>query len=385
MLYKNPDEPHLHVCIFSPLKNAYSETFIKNHILLLPFHKYILNGTELSNLSYEEGPLLPPTLFNRVRRKVIFQISNEKDYLEKRRLRGFLKKHKIQVVLAEYGHIGALIYEACAGLDIPLVVHFHGNDASHGPTLQLLQKEYSKMFAYAFSIISVSRAMTERLRNIGAPADKIIYNCYGVDTSLFHESDEKWEVPTFIAVGRFVEKKAAHLTIMAFARAKEKFPRIRLVMVGDGPLLEVCKQLAKALQIEESVEFAGIKPPEEISSFVSRSLAFVQHSVVAGDGSAEGTPLAILEAGACGVPVISTRHEGIKDVVVENETGILVDEFDVEGMAEAMKHLAADPSLAREMGKKARSHINRNYSLSRHIEELTKIIIRSHQGSHEQD
>jgi glycosyltransferase involved in cell wall biosynthesis len=378
---KTVDQGHLNLCIFSPARNAYSETFIKNHIDYLPFNKYVLNGAELGSLSFEGRLLLAPTLINRFRKKLIKKIRKDKDWLEKKQLSRFLRKNKIRIVLVEYGHIGALIRETCAAMHIPLVVHFHGNDASHKPTLDLLRREYLEMFDYASSIISVSRSMTERLIQMGAPAEKVVYNCYGVDTSLFDSPDEKWGTPTFVAVGRFVEKKAPHLTIMAFAMAKRKCPLIRLIMIGGGPLLEVCKQLVKAYQIEESVDFAGIRSPADVSALVSRSLAFVQHSVVAGDGSAEGTPLAILEAGACGIPVISTRHEGIKDVVIENETGILVDEFDIAGMAKAMEYFAMQPSAACDMGKKARSHIAGNYTLGAHIGKLTGIITDSYRKS----
>lgn len=305
------------------------------------------------------------------------KMTGEENYFEKKRLLGFLKDHNIDVVLAEYGHIGALIYGSCKQLNIPLVVHFHGNDASHRPTLELLKSEYLEMMAYASSIISVSHAMTARLQELGANPQKIIYNCYGVDTRLFNESEKKLKAPTFVAVGRFVEKKAPQLTIAAFALAQKRHPSVRLIMIGDGPLLEVCKQLVKAARLNDNVEFAGIRPPAEVAGIVAGALAFVQHSVIAADGGAEGTPLAILEAGACGVPVISTRHEGIKDVVIEKETGILVDEFDIDGMAEAMVLLAENPSVAEMMGKKARMHISTNYALGKHIDTLATAIVNS--------
>jgi colanic acid/amylovoran biosynthesis glycosyltransferase len=383
----------LKVCIFCP-SGVYSETFIKNHLVYLPFDKYILNGVDLSSLTYREKPLLAFTSVNRIKRKLARMLKQE-HYFEKRRLTAFLKENKIQVVLAEYGHIGTIIYEACRQLDIPLVVHFHGNDASHRPTLELLGKAYLEMFDYASSIVTVSRAMTERLRKLGAPADKLIYNCYGIDTSLFQTADKKRgesgergeredrREQEFVAVGRFVEKKAPHLTILAFAMARKKNPLLRLTMVGTGELMDVCKQLVKAYGLGDSVEFAGIKSPAEVAAIVAGALAFVQHSVIAGDGGAEGTPLAILEAGACGVPVISTRHEGIKDVVIEGETGLLVDEFDVEGMAKVMEFVAAHPAEAERMGKNARAHIEKNYTLTSHIDILAGIISSAYTSSHE--
>ncbi|MDP4151674.1 MAG: glycosyltransferase [Bacteroidota bacterium] len=378
---KSNDPRTIRLCIFSPENNAWSETFIQNHIARLPFQSTILNGTGLANLSYNNQPILPPTRFNRIRNKLLSGAQRRGHRLEQRALRSFLKRHGIQVVLAEYGHIATIIRPACEELKIPLVVHFHGNDASHRPTLELLQKEYADLFAYASSIVSVSHAMTNRLLRLGAPETRIVYNCYGIDTALFRLSEEKAEPPTFVAVGRFVEKKAPHLSILAFAMAREQQPSIRLIMIGGGPLLEPCRQLVRGLGLEEGIEFAGIKTPAEVSSVISKARAFIQHSVIAADGNAEGTPLSILEAGACGVPVISTRHEGIRDVVMENETGLLVDEFDIKGMAGAMVRLAADPGEACRMGRAARERIETHYTLDQHIGTLTKVILDAYRSA----
>lgn len=372
----------LNLCILSPLKGAYSETFIRNQVELLPFNNIVLNGAELQQFSFDDKLLFPASLPNRIYRKAVQRVTGKTGVLETKRLHGFLKEKKIDIVMAEYGQIGALIYQSCADLGIPLVVHFHGNDASHRPTLEQLAQTYRDMFASATAIVSVSRSQVERLVALGAPREKIFYNCCGADTALFNPISHEGAPSVFLAVGRFVEKKAPHLTIAAFAKANARFPGLRLVMVGDGPLLEPCKQLVKAWRLDGSVEFTGALPPAEVAARVPRSLAFLQHSVTAADGGVEGTPVGILEAGASGVPVISTRHEGIKDVVIEGETGILVDEFDINGMAEAMMTLAADPAKAAAMGKKARINIEGNYSLQIHIDKLAAIISNAYRHHH---
>jgi glycosyltransferase involved in cell wall biosynthesis len=100
----------------------------------------------------------------------------------------------------------------------------------------------------------------------------------------------------------------------------------------------------------------------------------VQHSVRASNGDCEGTPVAVLEAGASGLPVVATHHGGIPDVIVEGKTGFLVAERDIEEMARAMLRLAADPLLAANMGLWARSHIETNFSQARSLDRLWKII-----------
>jgi glycosyltransferase involved in cell wall biosynthesis len=101
---------------------------------------------------------------------------------------------------------------------------------------------------------------------------------------------------------------------------------------------------------------------------------FVQHSVVAADGNREGTPVAIIEAGASGLPVVATRHAGIPDVVVEGSTGFLVDERDVEGMARHMIRLAQDAELAGRLGRAARERVQVHFSTETSIRRLWTII-----------
>ena len=145
-------------------------------------------------------------------------------------------------------------------------------------------------------------------------------------------------------------------------------------MAGDGELLETCKTLAKAWGISDRVEFTGAIPHSQVEKLFERSCAFVQHSVSPSYGDAEGTPVVILEAQASALPVVATRHAGTPDVVVHNETGFLVDELDITGMATCMNRLLKSPELCRTMGAAARRHVQDNFSLAQHIERLQNTI-----------
>jgi colanic acid/amylovoran biosynthesis glycosyltransferase len=179
---------------------------------------------------------------------------------------------------------------------------------------------------------------------------------------------------TFLAVGRFVEKKAPLLTLAAFASVWRRYPDARLRMIGSGKLLEACRDLACGLGIGEAVEFVGTQPNDVVAAEMMRVRGFVQHSLVAADGNSEGMPVAILEAGASGLPVVSTRHAGIPEVVDDGTTGFLVDERDVEGMAERMERLLAEPALAGELGRSARRRIEEHFSIESSIARLWEII-----------
>jgi glycosyltransferase involved in cell wall biosynthesis len=265
-------------------------------------------------------------------------------------------------VLAEYGTTGAQTVAACRRLGIPLIVHFHGFDASVRSVLEEHAESYPIMFKEAAAIIAVSRAMQRKLISLGAPAEKVHYNPYGIDCEKFGGAAPEKARPVFLAVGRFVEKKAPQLTLRAFAEVLRAEPGAELRMIGDGPLLEESKELARQLEIDRAVSFLGLQPTEVVQREMRAARCFVQHSVEASNGDSEGTPVGIIEAGASGLPVVSTRHAGIPDVVLEGETGFLVDEGDVSTMAQRMIEIARQPELAGRLGANARKHIEEHLS-----------------------
>jgi colanic acid/amylovoran biosynthesis glycosyltransferase len=148
----------------------------------------------------------------------------------------------------------------------------------------------------------------------------------------------------------------------------------RLTMVGDGPLLEACKQMAIAMGITQAVEFTGPRSHPQVAELMRGARCFVQHSLKTSYGDSEGTPVAVLEASGAGLPVVSTRHGGIKDVVQHGETGYLVEEGDLTGMAQYMIKLADDPDLAAELGGKGRQHIAACYTMDKSIRGLEQVL-----------
>lgn len=257
---------------------------------------------------------------------------------------------------------------------MPLVAHFHGFDAYDRRTVEPLLAQYRKMFSRAKGVVVVSRHMERRLLDLGAPPEQVYYNPYGVDLRQFTCGDPESSPPIFLAVGRFVDKKAPHLTVLAFQEVVRACPDARLLMLGDGYLLESCQQLVSALGLEDKVNFAGARTPGEVADMMRRARAFVQHSITTSYGDSEGTPVAILEAGASGLPVVSTRHGGITDVVIHNETGYLVEERDVGGMAGYMIDLARNPGLAARLGRANRQRVSEVFPMDRSIQNLAAII-----------
>lgn len=311
-------------------------------------------------------------LLNKLLRIPIAQLRDEG-------LAQLLKKEKIDVVLAEFGKVAVAVMNACQKAGIPLVAHFHGADAYKQKTLQEYGPSYATLFRTASGLIAVSQDMKDQLQNLGAPPENIFLNPCGADISLFCGAVPQDAPPTFLSVGRFVEKKGHYTTLLAFQEMLKSCPQAKLVLIGDGPLLDSCILLCRALKISESVEFTGILPNAVIAEKMRGVRALVQHSLCAEDGDAEGTPVSILEAGASGLPVIATRHKGIREAVIHEKTGFLVDEGDVGGMARYMIQLAQDPQLAAQLGQNAQSWIVENYSQDKSIQKLYGILVHATQ------
>lgn len=359
------------LAILSRNDNAYSETFIEAH-KKLPFNIFFYCQAVNDVPSQLTGtPRLVRMIY-----KIFFKVKsfiNRKATRAELTLQYLLKKDKIDCVLAEYGVTAAASLQVIQLLQLPLIVHFHGFDASDKNVLNKYKEKYIDMFDYAQFVVSVSKKMSSDLVALGCPASKIILNPYGPNTNFFNIKPALQKLQ-FIAVGRFVDKKAPHVTITAFSTVAKKHAEARLLLGGKGKLLSACKDLVKELGIDEQVTFLGTISPAEVMSHFSASLAFVQHSVTAPNGDSEGTPVAILEASAAGLPVIATRHAGIPDVVKHGKTGFLVEEQDVEGMADYMMYLYENPEKAKAMGLEGSQNIRVNFTIEKHLNHLTEII-----------
>jgi colanic acid/amylovoran biosynthesis glycosyltransferase len=369
------------ICVISPSKNIYSETFIRAHIERLPATVKVLYGGWFPTYREDDEPLVSPDLASRIVRAAgqgLFRLPPQ--YFQIRALRDFLKVNKIEAVLAEYGPTGVEVMNSSLEAGVPFVVHFHGFDAYAQHILGKYGMFYRHMFTEARAVIAVSYEMEQQLLALGAPREKLFYNPYGVDTSLFSEAHPASAAPFFVAAGRFVDKKAPHLTLMAFRSVVESCSKARLMMIGDGPLLEACKQLARALGIAGQVQFPGPRSHWDVATTMRRARAFVQHSLRTTYGDAEGTPVAVLEAGASGLPVVATRHAGITDIVLDGKTGFLGNEGDIERMANCMIQLANNPALAEQLGQAARARVCAEFSMEKSIHGLWRIITEALQG-----
>lgn len=362
---KSKHRDNVRLAIVAPTKPLGSETFINAHLEFLKPNYFFYGGSVPLRLNDQS---IQPFWLRGIRR-MIGQYLNRPNWHDLVAFRNKLRKEKINIILAEYGVVGAEIANICKNLNIKLIVHFHGFDA----TRKVDSSKYLSMFKIANKVIAVSRDMKEDLMGLGCDEDKIVLNPYGPNQA-FEKIKPVYESQNLIALGRFVNKKAPYYLILAFEKISRTFPDASLTIIGDGPLLEVCFNLINHLKLNNRIKLVGSMNRDEIIELFENSSVFVQHSVESRDGDKEGSPVAIMEAALAALPIVSTRHAGIKETVIDNLTGFLVDEHDVDTFAEKLELLLGSSEMCKEMGMCGRKHIQEHFSMSDHILNLERVI-----------
>ncbi|WGF92745.1 glycosyltransferase [Aequorivita marisscotiae] len=358
------------IALVSPSKHSYSETFIQVQKHGLRGNVFYYYDGALPKYLENYGLLLSTSISVVNKLKQLLKLSqfsaNEAAFIKS------LKKNKIQVVLAQYGPTAHRILNICKFLKLPLVVHFHGYDASVKSIVEQ-HNYYKEVFEYASRVIAVSKLMQKKLIALGCNAQKVVLNPCAPHSDFF-KVDPKFAKKQFVSVGRFTNKKAPYYIILAFKKVVKTHPDAQLIMAGNGALLNTCNNLVSFYGLENNVQFIGVIDREVFINLLEESLAFVQHSITAEDGDSEGTPVAVLEASAAGLPVISTNHAGIPDVIENGKTGLLSNEHDVKTMSENMLKLIDNLALTKQLGASGKVKVQEEFNLEKHLEVLQKTI-----------
>ena len=360
------------IAVIAPNYPQYSETFINAHIQNLAGNIHVLHSGYLpTQYSQDKGAnqhnLLLPNRWK-------YKFTKDQRSLSQKAVRHYLLRNNIQVVLAEYGPSGVEMLDICKKTNIPLIVHFHGFDAYRDDVLNFYGKQYDGLFDYASAVIGVSQDMIEQLNTIGCPKEKLQLIRYGVDTSLFHPASPPSKRENIVACGRFVSKKAPYLTILAFHNAWKKRPSLNLSLIGDGELMEVCKTIVASLNLQDHVTFEGVLSPENVSDLMRNSAIFIQSSMLTKDNDSEGTPVAILEAMATGLPIVATNHGGIPEVIEDGMNGFIVAEKSIFQMSQAIIRLIDNPDLYMKIRTANIIKVQEYYSRERNIKALDLLI-----------
>jgi colanic acid/amylovoran biosynthesis glycosyltransferase len=284
------------------------------------------------------------------------------------------------VLHAHFGPVGNSFRFARSLFGAPMVITFHGYDFSRWPQ-EKGADVYDELFQTVDVVISHSQYALGKLAELGCPSQKLQkLPVSSVDHSVFPFRERTLTTGATVrvlTVARLTEKKGIEYSIRAVAEVAKTHPRIRYDIVGEGPSRAELESLIAALGMQQTVFLHGARDSDYVQQMMSEAHLFMLASVTASDGDQEGTPVCLIEAQASGLPVLSTQHSGIPEIVVEGQTGFLVPERDVDALLGRLLHLVEHPGLWAELGRAGRKHVEEKYSLNNLNRQLVEIYDRA--------
>jgi colanic acid/amylovoran biosynthesis glycosyltransferase len=260
-----------------------------------------------------------------------------------------------------------------------LVVTFHGVDVS--AALDADPTCYEHLFRTGDLFLPISDVWRDKLIDHGCPSERTIVHRVGIDAEAFaFRPRDTWVRPLrILSVGRLVEKKGFRFALEAVAQARRRGLDAELTVVGDGPLRAELTAITSGEPLAGHVRFLGWQDGTAVRRLYEESDVLLAPSVTDSVGDKEGIPVTLMEAMASGLPVISTRHSGIPELVEHGESGLLAPERDVDALASALLTLAESPMLARRLAGRARTTIERGFerrSLDERLVGMYRALVR---------
>lgn len=291
----------------------------------------------------------------------------------------FLERHdEFDIVHCHFGSNGvnALAWQEVGLLPSPLTVVFHAHEIA-GFSDQEGMRLYRRLFLSEARLLPISEFWRRKLISWGATPERVTVHRMGVDCGAIEFRPRRIYHPNpieVVTVCRLVEQKGLEYAVRAIAEVSRTFPTIKFTIVGDGPLRQPLVRLSQALGIDGIVMFVGPQSQDKVHKLLAKSHIFLAPSVTASDGLMEGIPVAIMEAMAAGLPVVSTRHSGIPELIEHNVSGMLADERDVGGLVDGLIRLIGNPSLMRGVQEKARNVVESRFNIKGLVRELERIF-----------
>lgn len=293
-----------------------------------------------------------------------------------------LKSQPLDLIHAHFAIDGLYALKLAQKKGIPLVTTLHGFDvtvsnkdllASRSPAWINYLLHQHKVKSHGDKFICVSDFIARQALQHGFPESKIIQHYIGIDVNKYQPRAKEDDQGIILHVARLVEKKGTAVLINAVKQVKLLNPDVKLVIIGEGPLLDGLKAQVTSLGLDQTVTFTGALPHVDVMAWMRKASMLVLPSITAKTGDAEGLGMVLLEAAVTGVPVIGTQHGGIPEAIIDEQTGFLVKERDDKQLAERISFLMKDEHKRFEMGKNARIFISEKFNLSKQTIKLEKI------------
>ncbi len=269
------------------------------------------------------------------------------------------------VWLRDTGLLQGTLLTFCHGYDFSELVQ------ARGPAI------FDRLFQRGDLFVANTDYTRRRLLEIGAPAARTVKLPVGFYPERFGyrlRYATSNQPVRFISIGRLVEKKGHAYALHALRQVLDAGIDARLGIIGDGPQRAELEALIKLLELGDAVTLYGRRSQEEVARLADEADLFVIASTASSSGDVEGQGLVLQEAQAMGLPVIATRHNGFPEGMLDGETGLLVPEADIDGLALGMIELARRPEDWAAMGRAGHDFVRERFDQSRLTAELLGLL-----------
>lgn len=275
-------------------------------------------------------------------------------------------KRNFDVILCQFGTLATpfLNYKKQYNIMGKLVVFFRGYDISRA--LKENPNMYHNIFKQYDLFVPICKRFKKRLIALGCNARKIqiIHSAIDCDKFKFKPRNLNPDKSIkLIAVNRLVEKKGTEYAIYAVSKLIKHYPKIQFDIVGSGPLEANLQNLINKLNAQNHIKLLGWRNHEQVLNLLDKSHIFILPSVTSRDGDEEGIPNALKEAMAMGLPVISTYHSAIPELIENNKSGFLVPERNITDLYNKIEYVITHPDQWNTIGYNARKQVENNFNM----------------------
>lgn len=363
-----------------------SETFIKQQIVSLKTWDALLLGHESASASLAISELKVVIIKQHIRNtlhKILWRLFSITG-LPRFSFFNSLLEFNAKLIHIHFGVDAVTAWPWLKRLNLPTVITLHGYDITIDPDWwhagnggQHMKSYPESLRALAslqnISFIAVSDAIKKKAIELyGIPTEKIKVLHIGINSSAFLPGTKAIaERPSRVLfVGRLVEKKGGEILIRAMSTVKQFVPNSEITIIGDGPLRQHLEKLAKELDV--SARFLGVLNSEQVREEMHAARVFCLPSITAANGDAEGFGIVLLEAQACGLPVITSALGGRDEGILNGQTGFSFAEKDENTLSALITRLLTDDALSERMSKAAPQFVSEHFDLIKCTANLEK-------------
>jgi glycosyltransferase involved in cell wall biosynthesis len=297
---------------------------------------------------------------------------------ELRALIDLLDREDAQLLHIFFGHIAVHLLPLIQAWSKPSVVSFHGADVLVDMERPAYRHATKQMLDAVTRVFVRSASLQRAVAKLGCDENKIDIVRTGIplDEFPFRErefpTDGEWR---FVQASRLIEKKGLATTLHAFTAFLPHYPRARLTITGEGPMLDELEELTRKLKIDDRVALPGFVAPDKLREIYYGSHIFLHPSETGSDGNQEGIPNSMLEAMVTGLPVFATDHGGIPEAIDNGTSGILVPERDYEALSRALLETVQDRHLLARLARNGANAVAEKFDQRKQIRRLEEIYL----------